>query len=114
MASVLATKDNSESASHDNDENNDEEEEDQRDEDQNSKNDFQNSKEPQLISSCSNKVFLPKIIFLCLPSLLLLTFASPFSANEHSSQTTAASTKTPNVDKPGRSINIKCGRHFAD
>ena len=85
LASVLATKDNSESASH-----SDDEEEDQTDEDQNSENDFQNSKDPQLISSCSSKMVLPKLFFVCLPSLLIMLFGSPFSAK--SSETTAEST----------------------
>ena len=82
---MLATKDNSDSASH-----SDDEEEDQADEDQNSENHFQNSKDPQLISSCSSKVVLPKLFFVCLPSLLIILFGSPFSAK--SSETTAGAT----------------------
>ena len=82
---MLATKDNSDSASH-----SDDEEEDQTDEDQNSENHFQNSKDPQLISSCSSKVVLPKLFFVCLPSLLIMLFGSPFSAK--SSETTAETT----------------------
>ena len=82
---MLATKDNSDSASH-----SDDEEEDQTDEDQNSENHFQNSKDPQLISSCSSKVVLPKLFFVCLPSLLIILFGSPFSAK--SSETTAGAT----------------------